>query len=148
MDWKSDPSSDNLIDHEDTGHGYVFKNHNKIDTVYNATNLKWQSIHDAIGSEKNIELFDTELIVHGNISSDDSTKISIHVNKNCMTELLLLDNTKVLSLFDRLYCKSSFRASDKKQWVFVMVTYNELYWTQDKKYKRRDESKQVYLTKF
>ncbi len=32
--------------------------------------------------------------------SDDSTTISIQVNKNCMTELLLLYNTKVLNLFD------------------------------------------------
>ncbi len=45
-------------------------------------------------------MFDTELIVQGNNSSDDSTTISIQVNKNCITELLLLDNTKVLSLFD------------------------------------------------
>ncbi len=45
-------------------------------------------------------MFNTELIVQGNISSDDSTTISIQINKNCLPELLLLNNTKVLSLFD------------------------------------------------
>ncbi len=36
-------------------------------------------IYNAITTEKNRELFDTELIIQGNIVSDDSTIISIHV---------------------------------------------------------------------
>ncbi len=34
------------------------------------------------------------------VSNVDSTRITIQVIKNCMTELLLQDNTQVLSLFD------------------------------------------------
>ncbi len=49
---------------------------------------------------KNLELFETDLIVQGNHPTIDSTRISIQVNNYCMTELLLLDNTKVLCLFD------------------------------------------------
>ncbi len=71
-----------------------------MDTMYNATNLPWQGIHDTVTTEQNSEMFDTELIVQGNNGHDDAITISIQVNKNCMTELLLLDNTKVLSLFD------------------------------------------------
>ncbi len=38
--------------------------------------------------------------MHRVIICDDSTTISLQVNQNCITELLLLDNTNVLSLFD------------------------------------------------
>ncbi len=50
--------------------------------------------------EKNRELFETDFIVQGNDPYVDSTRISIQVNKYCMTELLLLDSSKVLCLFD------------------------------------------------
>ncbi len=46
------------------------------------------------------ELFETDFIIQGNRSDINSTRTSIQVNKHCMTELLLLDNTKVLCLFD------------------------------------------------
>ncbi len=49
---------------------------------------------------KNRELFETDFIAEGNHPQVDSTRINIEVNKHCMTELLLLDNTKVLCLFD------------------------------------------------
>ncbi len=49
---------------------------------------------------KNRELFETDLIAEGNHTQVDSSRINIQVNKHCMTELLLLDNTKVLCLFD------------------------------------------------
>ncbi len=81
-------------------HRYAFANTNKLDTVYNANNRSWQGIHNAITTEKNMDLFETDLIVQGNGVNTDSTRITIQVNKNCMTELLLLDNTKVLSLID------------------------------------------------
>ncbi len=79
-------------------HRYSVSHTNKLDNVYNAKNRSWQGIHNAGTTEKNRELFETDLIVQGNISSDDSTRITIQMNKNCMTELLLVDNTKVLSL--------------------------------------------------
>ncbi len=60
----------------------------------------WQGIHDSITTVKNRELFETDFIVQGEHSHIDSTRVSIQVNKHCMTELLLLDNTKVLCLFD------------------------------------------------
>ncbi len=69
MDCHSGTRSDNLIHHENTNHRYAFKNTNKVDTVYNANNRSWQGIHNAITTEKNRELFDTELIVQGNICS-------------------------------------------------------------------------------
>ncbi len=62
--------------------------------------MLWQDIHDDITMVKNRELFKTNFIVQGNHSNVDSTRISIQVNKHCMTELLLLDSTKVLCLFD------------------------------------------------
>ncbi len=49
---------------------------------------------------KNSELFEIDFIVQGDHSHFDSTRVSIQVNKHCMTEHLLLDNTKVLCLFD------------------------------------------------
>ncbi len=54
----------------------------------------WQGIHHSITTVNNRELFETDFIVHCDHSSIDSTRISIHVNKHCMTELVLLDNTK------------------------------------------------------
>ncbi len=59
----SDSSSDSLIHHEYVPHIYAFTNTNKLDTVYNAKNLSWQGIHNAITTEKNRELFDIDLIV-------------------------------------------------------------------------------------
>ncbi len=81
-------------------HRYAFANTTKLDTVYNAKNRSLQYIHDAITTEKNRDLFETDLIVQCNSSNVNSIRITIQVNKNCMTELLLLNNTKVLSLFD------------------------------------------------
>ncbi len=68
--------------------------------MYNAKNRSRQSIHDAITTEKNRDLFETDFIIQGNSSNVDSTRIIIQINKNCMTEILLPDNTKVLSLFN------------------------------------------------
>ncbi len=96
----SDSSSDSLIHQEYVQHIYAFTNTNTLDTVYNAKHLSWQCIHNAITTGKNRELFETDLIVQGIYSVDESTRITIQVNKNCLTELLLLDNTKVLSLHD------------------------------------------------
>ncbi len=77
-------------------HRFAFSNTTKLDTVCNSKNRSWLGIHDAITTEKNRDLFDTDLIVQGNSSNVDSTSITKQVNKNCMTELLLLNNTKVV----------------------------------------------------
>ncbi len=79
---------------------HAFSNTSKIDTVYNANNRTWQGIHDSITMTKNRELFETDFIVQDEHSQVDSTRVNMQVNKHCMTELLLLDNTKVLCLFD------------------------------------------------
>ncbi len=76
-------------------HRYAFSNVTKIDNVYNAKNRTWQGIHDSITTVKHLELFEIEFIVQGYQPNIDSTR-----NKHCMTELLLLDSTKVLCLFD------------------------------------------------
>ncbi len=81
-------------------HRFAFSNVTQIDTVYNAKNMSWQGIHNVITMVKNRELFETDFIVQGNCSDVNSTRTNIQVNKHCMTELLLLDNTKVLCLFD------------------------------------------------
>ncbi len=60
----------------------------------------WQGIHNSIIMAKNCELFETDFIVQGDHSHIDSPRVNIQVNKHCMTEPLLLDNTKVLCLFD------------------------------------------------
>ncbi len=111
----SDSDSDYLIHHEHGPHRYAFSNITKLDTMYNVKNRSWQSIHDAITTEKNMHLFKTDLIVQGNSSNVYSTRITIQVNKNCMTELLLLDITKVLIFLYRFKCKPNFRVSDKMQ---------------------------------
>ncbi len=51
----------------------------------------WQGIHDSNTKLKKRELFETDFIVQGNQSNVHSIRISIQVNKHCMTELLLLD---------------------------------------------------------
>ncbi len=79
---------------------YAFSNTSKIDTVYNANNTTWQGIHDFITTAKSRELFETNFIVQYEHPQVDSTRVNIQVNKHCMTELLLLNNTKVLCLFD------------------------------------------------
>ncbi len=58
-------------------HRYAFPNTNELDTVYNAKNRSWQGIHNVVTTEKNKELFKTDLIVQGNSSSDGSTRITI-----------------------------------------------------------------------
>ncbi len=78
----------------------LFSNTSKIDTVYNANNRTWQGIHDSITMAKNCELFETDFIVQDEHSQVDSTRDNIQVSKHCMTMQLLLDNTKVLCLFD------------------------------------------------
>ncbi len=72
---------------------HTFSNTSKINTVYNANNRTWQGIHDSITTAKNHELFETDFIVQDEHSQ-------VHSTSHCMTELLLLDNTKVLCLFD------------------------------------------------
>ncbi len=79
---------------------HAFSSTSRIDTVYNANNRTWQCIHDSITMAKNHELFETDFIVQDEHSQVDSTRINIQVNKHCITELLLLKNTKVLCLFD------------------------------------------------
>ncbi len=79
---------------------YAFSNISKIDTVYNANNRTWHGIHDYITMAKNRELFETDFIVQDEHSQVDFTRVNIQVNKHCMTELLLLDNTNVLCLFN------------------------------------------------
>ncbi len=49
---------------------------------------------------KNRELFEIDFIVQDDHSHVDSKRVNIKVNKHCMSELLLLDNTIVLCLFD------------------------------------------------
>ncbi len=78
---------------------HSFSNTSKINTVYNANNRTWQCIHDSITTAKNRELFESDFIVQDEHSQVDSTRVNLQVNKHCMTELLLLDNTKVLCLF-------------------------------------------------
>ncbi len=77
-----------------------FSNTTKIDTVNNTNNRTWQHIHDYNTMAKNNELFETNFIVQDDHSQVDSTRVNIQINKHCMTELLLLDNMKVLCLFD------------------------------------------------
>ncbi len=66
---------------------------------------------------KNRELFETDFIVQDEHSQVDSTRVNIQVNKHFVTELFLLDNTKVLCLFDTgsNACKPYFRVCDTKQ---------------------------------
>ncbi len=93
-------SSDTLNHLEYVPPRHAFSNTTKIDTVYNANNRTWQGIHDSITMAKNHELFETDFIVQDDHSKVDSIRVNIPLNTHCMPELLLLDNTKVLCLFD------------------------------------------------
>ncbi len=78
----SDNRLEPLTHHKFLPHRYAFSNITKIDTVYNAKNRLWQGIHNAISTDKNRELFETDFIVQGNHSNVDSTTIHIKVNKH------------------------------------------------------------------
>ncbi len=93
-------SSDTLNHLEYVPPRHAFSNTSKINTLYNANNRTWQGIHDSLTMAKNGELFETDFIVQDEQPHVDSTRVNIQINKHCMTELLLLDNTKVLCLFD------------------------------------------------
>ncbi len=92
--------TDTLIHHENTTDRFAFKM-DKSDKVFNAKNQNWKELHNSMMSDKNTELFDMDVLVHQLSSGNtDSPTLSIHVDKKCMTELLLLDDTKVLCSFD------------------------------------------------
>ncbi len=128
--------------HESVPHRYAFSNITKIDTVYNAKNRSWQGSHYAITTDKNRELFETDFIVQGDDYNVDSTRIRMQVNKHCMTELLLLDSTKILCLFDtgskvNIISESVINSSEQP-------TYIGLHGLRDPEYKQRNKRKQVY----
>jgi hypothetical protein len=72
------------------------------------SNQEYLALHDSIITDENRELFDINLLV---------TQVeNIHFNKNCMTDLKLLDNSDVLCLFDtgsnvNLLCESIYENS-------------------------------------
>ncbi len=103
---------------------HAFSNTNKIDTVYNANNRTWQGIHDSITTAKKHELFETDFIVQDEHPQVDSTRVNIQPNKHCMTELLILDNTKVLCLFDT--CSNENLMSES---VIKSISAVFQYWT-------------------
>ncbi len=75
MCYHSVKNTDILTHHDETAHRYVFQNTNKINTVYNAKNMNWQSIHNSITTEKYIDLINTDLIVQGIQKDDNATRI-------------------------------------------------------------------------
>ncbi len=108
-------SSDTLKHLEYVPPRHAFSNTSKIDTVYKANNWIWQGINHSITMAKNRELFETDFIVQDEHSQVDSTRVNIQVNKHYMTELL--DNTKVLCLFDtgsnfNLFSESVIKSSE------------------------------------
>ncbi len=44
--------TDILTHHEQTEHKYVFQNAYKIETVHNAKNMNWQSVHNSVTTDK------------------------------------------------------------------------------------------------
>ncbi len=86
MIYQSELKSDNLTHHERINNRHVFENTNMVNTVYNARNMNWHSIHDSVTIDKSRDLFDTELLVQGNENDKiDISMVHINVNKNCMT---------------------------------------------------------------
>jgi hypothetical protein len=74
----------------------------KIHADKNAHSIKYDylGLHDSIITNENRELYDINLLVTENEEIGYSPTIHIYFNKNCMTELKLLDDTDVLCLFD------------------------------------------------
>ena len=57
-------------------------------------------LHDSIITNENRNIYDIDLLVTKEEELGYSPTIQIYFNKNCMTELKLLDDTEVLCLFD------------------------------------------------
>ncbi len=96
----SDTTSDPLTHLEFNAPRHTFTHKSTIDVIYNAKNRSWEDIHDSISTTTTRELFDADFLSHANQPLTDSIRINIPFNKHCMNELLLLDNAKVLCLFD------------------------------------------------
>ncbi len=96
----SDTKSDPLTHLKFNAPRHTFTHTSTIDVIYNAKNRSWQDIHDSISTTTTSELFDADFVSHESQPLADSIRINIPLNKHCMSELLLLDNTKVLCLFD------------------------------------------------
>ncbi len=55
-------------------------------------------IHDSFITNKSSNLFNTySMNIHDDYSHMDSSAVDLQLNKHCMTELKLLDDTKVLA---------------------------------------------------
>ncbi len=93
-------ATDILTHYEKSTHRYALLK-DSINKVSYVKNRNWKELHDSMIVDKNRDLFDLDLLVDQNSSGNvDSPTLSINVDKKCMTELLLLDDTKFLSLFD------------------------------------------------
>ncbi len=90
--------TDTLIQHDNTTSRFAFKM-DKIDNVFNVKNQNWKELDDSMMIDQNRELFDLDVFVHQMSSGNtDSPILSIHLNEKCMTELLLLGDTRVFKL--------------------------------------------------
>ncbi len=57
MGYPFEQTSDILTHHEYVCHRHLFQTNNKVDTVLNAKNMNWQSIHDSQTIDKTREFF-------------------------------------------------------------------------------------------
>jgi hypothetical protein len=113
---KSEQSPDNLNHHKSVTYtNSLYKIH--TDKHLNTKNLDYLALHDSIVTNENRDLFDINLLVTQEESIDlYSPTIQIHFDKNCMTDLKLLDDMDVLCLFDtgsnvNLICESVYQNS-------------------------------------
>jgi hypothetical protein len=121
-----DNMSDDLNHHKTVTYtNSLYKIH--ANNFMNTKNFDYLSLHDSIVTNENRELFDINLLVTQEESIDsDSPTIQIQFNKNCMTDLKLLDDKDVLCLFDtgsnvNLICESVYQNSDYLQSLPVRI---------------------------
>ncbi len=92
--------TDTIIHCDNNVGRYALKD-DTIKKVYNSQNRNWLDLHESLLCDKDRKLFDMDIIVKNKPSNNtESANLSINVDKKCMTELVLLDDTKVLCLFD------------------------------------------------
>jgi hypothetical protein len=112
----SDSISDDLNHHKTvTYNNSLYKI--QANNYMNTKNLDYLNLHDSIVTNENRELFDINLLVTNEESIDSECPIiQIQFNKNCMTDLKLLDDKPILCLFDtgsnvNLICESVYQNS-------------------------------------
>lgn len=69
--------------------------------MFKSIQTDWRKVHDSTSSSYTKDIFDPELLTHEPTGIDtEKMHLDLHLNKHSMAEFRLIDDTKVLSLWD------------------------------------------------